>query len=453
MKKYISTLIITLLAVGLGIYVLKFDKTPENKYGTEKNILNLSKESISTITIIQSEMEDIVIKKSNTGDWTVSSYTADINLVNGLLEELSPFRALRGITLDTGKLEDFGLKEPKSRIKVKSGDEEYTVLIGDNNIDETAYFVMLSNIQELYTIQSHKIDKFLKDKYSFRNRQILEFDSDKIEYIKLVDSQYEIEARKTYDDEDWQLIKPINDRANNGTITTIINSLKNLQAIGFVTDKLVDLTEYGIDSNTPSKYAVIKLKNEKSRIKVLFGKNNDETGNIYAKNEIGYSIYEVSPAINDSFAKSDIDLRFSYPLDFETDEISKIEISAKGMKIKCRRKNEVDWEMTFPLAIDCSDIIPRLLSEIRYSTINKYTDTGIAPGLPAIIQLSFNDDRPLLKLTVEDKQEDGTTYVKSSQRDFFMNIEGYIVDVLDEIIDLAKDNINQEDEMMIPVTE
>lgn len=436
MNKSVGTIIVLIMAIGLGVYVLKFNNAPDEEKSTEQEILSLANESVEAIGILQKDKEDIVILKTKDNNWKVLSHKADINVVNSLLSALNPLKALRGFTPKVSNLEDFGLAEPESRIDIKTDSGQYGILVGEGNIDGTAYFVKLAGNEEIFTVQSSIISMFLKEANDFRDRKILDFDAAQVNYVHLYDDQTVLEAEKNTGDE-WVLLQPVKDRANEGTIQAIINSLSSLKAKKFVTDDLVDLGEYGINPDSPLKYAELGFGEGENRIKLLIGARNKDSGDVYVKNIIGYTIYEVSPGINDNFSKPGLELRFSYPLNFDPEAVKNIQIKTGDKDIKCSKVNETEWEMTSPREADCSEIVPRLLSKMRYSTVNDYADTGMMPEPMAVISLFPEGSVSPLKLTVEDKQADGTLYVTSSQRNVFMNIDGSLADVIRELAEMA----------------
>ncbi len=166
MKKYITTIILVGLFLGLLSFFYIYEADKEDKDDGEETlatetfgIWDINTEEIKEINIKQKDSE-IELKKQEDSTWKITKpkeEKADLEKVMAILDEYKTIEG-SGEEISFTDLKEFGLNEPKGTVKLKFNDDsEKEIMFGDNSIDEI----------NIYAKASDKEYVFLTDKYLF----------------------------------------------------------------------------------------------------------------------------------------------------------------------------------------------------------------------------------------------------------------------------------------------
>jgi len=174
MKKYITTVILLVLFIGLLGFFYFFESGKEDKEEMDdyevKNFIvwEFNRNDIKTIDL-EYDQKILKIKKLEDGSYKITEpfeIEAEENKISTILDSLS-FIEGKGEEISYEKLDDFGLVEPSVKVNIKLEDgSEREIIFGDESIEG----------MEVYAKVSDKDYIFLIDKILLGNLMIEEED-------------------------------------------------------------------------------------------------------------------------------------------------------------------------------------------------------------------------------------------------------------------------------------
>jgi hypothetical protein len=219
---------------------------------------------------------------------------------------------------------------------------------------------------------------------------------------------------------EWEITSPSGLEADAETWEQLASSFVGIQKDQVVSAQKAELAPYGLDK--PAIVVRTKLKSGSSP-SVLIGSENPKKTFNYAKLADTDEVFLVSTSDSSAFKKSLTDLRNKKVLDFETDNIDRVQISIPGKPDLELQKSGSDWQIKKPVdgRADSSEVTS-FLSSIQFSRTSAFADDNIDARASGI-------DRPSATITLHDQKagadrvlqfgkssEKGKYYAKDSSR-------------------------------------
>lgn len=292
-KKTVVILIIVLLLLSLGVYfALMYNPQSETDIQTETEgekeeyitVFERDKESLNSISI-SLDNESFVFEKGENNNF-VANGNKDIILRNSavslLASEVCSISAQKEIEKNVSDLSKYSLDKPESTIKLTFGDEVCEFKTGGKTTGGTQFF-MINN--DVYLISSSKASTFSNPLSYYREKNILTVDTTLISYISYKNNGDEIILKKNLEKEEWNILSPITQIADFGSVNEkILSQIGNLKINKFVDDNPENYLTYGIGEN----YLCLEDTNGK-RQKIYIGKKQD--GEYFIKLENSTLVY------------------------------------------------------------------------------------------------------------------------------------------------------------------
>jgi competence protein ComGF len=166
MKKYITTLVLVVLFLGLLVFFYLYEANKKDKDESADtlaaktfNVWEINTDEVKLISIKHSDVE-IELAKQEDSTWKITKpkeEKADLEKVNSILDEYKTVEG-KGEKITAANLAEFNLEKPKGTVKFKfKDDSEKEINFGDNSIDEV----------NIYAKTSDNGDVFLTDKYLY----------------------------------------------------------------------------------------------------------------------------------------------------------------------------------------------------------------------------------------------------------------------------------------------
>lgn len=172
MKKYITTIILLAVFVGLLAFFYLYEAGKEDKTDDEESlsaktfaVWDINKDEVVKLNIKYDD-KNFEIKREEDDTWKVmkpKEMKANTEKVNSILDEYKSIEG-KGEEIQTESLQEFGLEKPKGEVKFKFKDEtEKDIIFGDNSIDEVNIYAKTSDSDTVFLT-----DKFLFDKIKIK---------------------------------------------------------------------------------------------------------------------------------------------------------------------------------------------------------------------------------------------------------------------------------------------
>src|SRR5262245_43105388 len=248
-----TTLILAIVALAVFAYLIFIEvKRPgkEEARREAQNMVNFDRSKIDGI-IIQNGDQKIEIRRRD-NKWRLETPIkdqADGALVESLLSDLENWRKegtipAKEIDADKTKFAEYGLNNPKLKLKLLGHERPPEILFGKDAAMEGRMYVRFQNSKETFLAgQSVKKDIDKKPE-EFRDKKLTDLSNEQVRRVILKTPAGEIEFEKR--DTHWEILKPLRARADDQKVNDLISQVTSARIGEFVADDRGDLRAYGL---------------------------------------------------------------------------------------------------------------------------------------------------------------------------------------------------------------
>ncbi|MBI1813553.1 MAG: DUF4340 domain-containing protein [Deltaproteobacteria bacterium] len=341
--RFRTTLILLLVAAGLGAYVyfVEFEKAAQE--AKKKTVFEFKADDATAVSLTYFD-HAIELTKSDAG-WRITKpidVAADDTAAKNLVTAIAECELKKELENPQTDLSVYALDKPFVTVKVKLKDKDLpAILVGKNT--PVGFFTYISRDDDkkvLLTSSAFRsgMDKQVKD---LRDKAILAFADDDVRKVSIVSEHQNLQLAKK--DDTWTIERPATYPADPATIRTLLSTLKSMRAVDFPTESAEDLAAYGLD--TPRLVVALTLAKNDSEIALLVGKENDKK-EIFVKASTRPTIYTVSEWVFKDLNKELKDFRDKTVLAFDKDAVRAVDIKrADGAVIKLARGDDQKWRV------------------------------------------------------------------------------------------------------------
>jgi len=422
-----STIALVVILAGLGAYIYFVTwKMPEGGADAaakkEKVFAGYDAAKVEEIKVSSAAGDATTLKKEG-GAWQVVqpiTAKAEESEVSGITTALGSIEISRVVDENPTNLNDYGLSNPRIEIEFKDtgGKDSRKLLVGDKSPTGGDLFAKRNDEKKVFLIPAFQETALNRTTFDLREKAVLKFDREKVDGIDVTAGGKALAVAK--DGGEWKITKPVQTRADFGSVEGLVGRLGSVQMKSMVTENAApaDLKKYGLDKPE----ATVNLNAGSARATLLVGgKAADNT--VYARDASKPSVVTVESTLLDDLKKSADDYRRKDIFEFRPFNANRIEMARNGQtvvleRVKGKGENAPDtWKRVSPTAADVdrekSDGLLSKLSNIRAAS---FVDATANTGL----------DKPALTVTVkfdDNKREEKVTFGQSGN-DVFVSRPG-----------------------------
>jgi hypothetical protein len=412
MKGLRSTIALIVVLAGLGAYIYFVTwKTPEGGdtgKKTDKVFAGVQADKIEEIRISSASGEATTVKKDN-ATWQVVTPVAakaDETEVSGITSALATTDIVRVIDENPTSLNDYGLSNPRIEVDFKvAGDKDYRkLLIGEKSPTGSDLFAKRNDEKRVFLIPAFQESTFNKDTFALRDKVVLKFDRDKVDGVEVDAAGKTLVMAK--DGADWKIRKPLETRADYGSVEGLIGRVQTVQMKSIAADQATpaDLKKYGLEKPE----ATVNINAGSARATLLIGGKATDT-TVYARDASKPAVVTIESALMDDLKKGADDYRRKDLFEFRAYNANRVElIRGKDVvvfeRVKGQGENAQDkWRRVSPNAADADrDKVDAMLAKLANMRATSFVD-GKGSLTPALeIHVKFDDS----------KKEERITFVK-----------------------------------------
>lgn len=344
MKKLWSLLALVLtLVILIGSYAYVKNKpkkeTPEEQTVEKEQILKLDKEKIAKM-VLTSAKGELVLEKKGT-EWVVPGVNSKLNqdLINEIADSFSNMQAEKLIEENPKDLEKYGLKKPAITAKaILQGGEEKVVYLGDKTLVGSTYYLMLKDVQKVYTVWINHGEHFNYTLESLRDKTLTnEVDFSSLTYLKISpqgESEIEIKTSEASSDSGQEyglnvftMYKPykIPRSVDTEKVDAVIKAIPEIGVVDVVEENAKDLSKYGLDKPT---LEVIAKDKENHTFHIQIGKEKDSSL-VYFKLVDSNNVYTTEKEKIKALKPDPFTLITKFAYIVNIDDVDKIDIQTK----------------------------------------------------------------------------------------------------------------------------
>jgi len=174
--------------------------------------------------------------------------------------------------------------------------------------------------------------------------KLLSIPDDQFQEIKIKKVTDEVLSLKRENGK-WQMTAPKPMAADQDAAGSMVSALANLNADKVVDEKAVDLKPFGLD--IPTLDVQIVRKDGKTD-RLLIGDDTLNGSGAYAKLANNAKVVTVGTFTKTSLDKRPDDLRDKRLLTFDSDKLSRVELTAKGPAVEFGKNGQNEWQIVKP---------------------------------------------------------------------------------------------------------
>ncbi len=398
-----STIALLVVFVGLGgyIYFVTWKKpAADTESKQEKVFASVQADKIDELRIKSASGDTTTLKKTD-GGWQLvdpAAVRADESEVSGITTNLASATVTRIVDENPTDLKEYGLAEPRIDVGFKApGDKDYRhLLIGEKSPTGSDLFAKRDAEKRVFLIQAFQEASFNRSTFDLREKTVLKFDREKVDGVEVTAGGKPLQIAK--DGGDWKIAKPVQARADFGSVEGLIGRLQSVQMKAIVKSdpSPADLKQYGLDK--PETTVNLSMGSARATL-VVGGKADDTT--VYARDTSKPMVMTIESALADELKKGADDYRRKDIFEFRAFNATRLEITRNGQtvvfeKVKGQGDNAPDkWKRVSPNAGDVDkDKMDSLVSKLASMRATSFTESTAKTGLdaPALIVLAKFED-------------------------------------------------------------
>jgi hypothetical protein len=404
MRRFLSTIILLVLAVGLGAYLYFIDaKKPVTDENAKQKVFTADATKVDQLEVKSATGDVTVLKKEKTG-WTIvkpAAMPADQNNASDVAASVASLEQDRVVDENAADLKTYGLEPPRIEVtfNVAGEKEPKRLLVGDKTPTGMGLYAKLPNTKRVFLIGNGLETSLNRSTFDLRDKTALKFDATKVDSVELASKNQTVRVVRS--GEEWKLAKPIEAPADYTSVEGLIGQLQSAQMMSLKDQPgdLKDLKAYGLDK--PEVTATI-ASGASSLVLQLGGKADTVT--LWARDPSKPAVFTIGNGLAEELRKTAADLRRKEVFEFRPFNATRFEIT-RGKetrvfeRVKGTGANAADtWKQTAPVSktVDASNFEGALLefSNLRAdSFIDKPGPTTGVNSPVATISVKFDDGK------------------------------------------------------------
>lgn len=432
-----NTLILAIIVIAGLAYFRFFEmKRPgtEEARRQSQNMVNVDRTKIDGIVIQNGDQKIEIRRRDN--KWRLETPIkdqADNALIETLLSDLENWQKegtipAKEIDSDKSKLTEYGLNNPKLKLKLLGRDRPPEILFGKDAAMEGRMYVRFQNSKETFLAgQSVKKDIDKKPE-EFRDRKLTDLSNAQVRRVVLKTPAGEIELEKK--DTNWEILKPLRARADDQKVNDLISQVTSARIGQFVADDRGDLRPYGLAEPRGSitlfdqeqkkdqkveigesiKVAGREDKGQTLQIGTISDKEKDQVHVRFAPRG---SVYTLPKKIEGILNTKPADLRDNHLVRIDTNILDRITIDAPAKAKTVLARKDGSWTIANQNNAPAdSGAVQRMIDALQNERVTKFVE-DVASNLP-----KYGLDKPQLQLTFSSFASENTAETKAGEEPF-----------------------------------
>ncbi len=343
-----GTIFLLLFAVGAGVFVFVLEPgmtSSRERESTRDVVLDLDAGAVTDIEIVTGD--DVVELTRKPDGWAVGPRPRDrasAVVVLTILEKLASLTVLDRVAVaefedGTVELDDYGLEAPKSAIKVKSGDDEVSLLFGKEAVGEGRICVRRADSREVFVVDDELVDLVFRRAKEFRDPVLTALALPQIDRFVVRTATGEMEVTRVVSG--WEIVRPLRALASDEAVADFLQPILQARIEDFVADESDDLSAFGLSE--PRAEVIFYANGEKRPLALRFGADVEGGKSVIVQSTARDSVYHLPVAVWERLRLTPGDLRDRRLLNVNLDTIDRIRIGSGGITRELAR-TEAGWK-------------------------------------------------------------------------------------------------------------
>ncbi len=269
--------------------------------------------------------------------------------------------------------------------------------------------------------------------------KIVDVEAETINRIEILRADAEPVVIEKSEDDVWKITGPETLDADASAASSLVSAVAELESNRLVEEETGELADFGFDE--PQLVATARQE-DGGEIKVLVGDETPTGSNFFAKREDDPRVFTLAGYNKTSLEKSAWDLRDKRLLTFDSDKLSRIELTAQGDTMEIGKNAQNDWQILKPQPFRADGgNVEQLLSRLRDAKMDaNLSDDELRQAesefrkASGVAEVKVTDAAGTQELEVR-KTSDGDYYARSSVVEGVHKITSFVGEGLDKGLD------------------
>jgi uncharacterized protein DUF4340 len=430
--KWKTTLVLLVITAGVFAYLFLVERNAPNTADAARqaqNVINFEREKINGI-VIQNGDDKIDIRRQD-DKWRLESPIkdqADASAVNNLLVDLENWQkdasiSAKEMEADKSKLSDFGLTQPKLRLKLSGEKAPPEIFFGKDAALEGKMYVRFANSKESFLVNQSVKKSIEKKPEDFRDRKLTQLILAQVVRVVFKTSAGQMELQKKGDH--WDITKPLRARADDQKINDLVAQITTAQIQQFVADDKGDLHPYGLAE--PRGSITLFAQDDKPgapgqtlQIGTIPEKEKEQ---VYVRFSSRGFVYTLPKKIEELLNTRPNDLRDRHLVRIDTKILDRLTIDAPGKGRSVLARKDENWTIASRNNAPAnSSEVRRLIDALQSEQVTRFVEE-VASNLP-----KYGLDKPQMTVTFSSFASENTAETKAGEQPFasvaFGKVEG-----------------------------
>ena len=336
------------LAVYFGVYETKKE---EARAGFEaREVLRFDKEKVVRLQLEKGGQRAVVERtgrdEKDLPEWSLVEPVKDagdntsINGLLGVVDRLESEQVIAG--KDREPLSVYGLDPPRGKVVLTLDDQKSHALhVGKKSAFDNRLYVQRAGDEDVLLVKGYVEKSLLKKPFDLRRKELVRFEKSLVRQLGISGAGVKIDLKKEGDD--WNIIAPLEDRADKGEVDKILNTVLNLRATRFPLGEKLGLEIYGLKPPEITVEVFIGPGLVPSSVVLGRGQLKPNLGKTFARLQPDGPVAEVREYQLKNLQKTPFDLQAKAPLEFDSRQVFKIK-SASDQSLIVLEKQEEERE-------------------------------------------------------------------------------------------------------------
>jgi len=411
-------------------------KRPSTEEATRQaqNVVNFDRNKVDGIVIKNGDQQiEIRRRESKWRLETPIKDQADGALVDNLLSDLETWEKegtipAKDIEADKSKLTEYGLNNPKLKLKLLGRDKPPEIWFGKDAALEGRMYVRLQNSKETFLAKQSIRKDIDKKPEEFRDRKLTDLTTAQVRRITLKMPAGEMEMEKKGDH--WDILKPLRARADDQKVGDLIAQITTARIQQFVTHDRGDLRPYGLAEPRGSITLFDQAEKKDQKVEIgesikVFGREDKgqtlqigsvpekEKDQIYVRFAPRGSVYTLPKKTEEILNTKPADLRDNHLVRIDTNILDRITIDAPGKGKTVLARKDGNWRIATRNNVPAdSGAVRRLIDTLQNERVTRFVE-DVASNLP-----KYGLEKPQTQLTFSSFASENTAETKAGEQPF-----------------------------------
>jgi hypothetical protein len=354
--RYRYTLAAGLVFLALFAWVLTHERGRVPEKG---EVFGLDVKDVTRLEIHPRDGTPVTLEKRGEQWWLTAPFEAwaSKDEVERLARDLCELKPDRRPKEDPHKAE-WGLDNPELTVKMWCGRRKFELALGKETPVGSQRYARIEGRPGLYLVASFIATDLQKKPEDLRDKKLAHYERDQVQALDLQTAKgtFRLEARQEGDKKVWQLVQPIQTKADHWTADTLVTRPSEVEARGFEAVPK-NLAEVGLDR--PTARLTLHLQNGKAltvlvgkqvrkKVKKQYGEGEEEQDVVYAMLEGRPELLLVEASFASDLNKDLMDLRDKHVLALEREQVRAISVQRRqGLSFSVAKRGDT-WFLDTP---------------------------------------------------------------------------------------------------------